>query len=87
MNEGEKIKHEILEQLKYGACCRKFCFEEPAVNRTEDNKFDTSFNELVDNGSIRKIRVKTMHVDGERIEMPSAKTVEKIGARAQRLQL
>jgi hypothetical protein len=56
MNEGEKVKREILEQLRYGACCRihlhreccrKFGLEEPALNRTEDSRFDNPFDELV----------------------------------------
>ena len=88
MNQSAKIKHEILKQLKYGACCRshihrecchRFGLEELGVNRTEDTKFDNPFNELIKDRLIRKIHVKTMHIDGAKVEMKDVKTVERIG--------
>ena len=88
MNQSAKIKHEILKQLKYGACCRvhlhrvccrKFGLKEPALNRTEDSRFDNPFNELVGSGFIRKIRIKTIHIDDKTMQFDDAKRIEQIG--------
>jgi len=47
-----------------------------------DSKFDKSLNELCYGGLVRKIRIKSIWIDGEKTKMDKAKTVEKIGVYA-----
>lgn len=87
-SESEKIKQVILQQLEYGAachihphreCCRVFGLEEPCKNRTEDSRFDKPWKKLLEDGLIRKIRAKTIHIGGEKIERDKTETVEQVG--------
>ena len=75
-------------------CCRELGLRiVPKVNpisgnRTQicrgmsDSKFDKSLNELCYGGLVRKIRIKSIWIDGEKTKMDKAKTVEKIGVYA-----